>query len=145
MGIFENFPYTNFHDLNLDWLLKLTKKNSEDIEALQEIAEPICFYLDAGTSLSSETQDARVTCNASAAEVYRLLAANETPCILNVKVRISQNRAISQGFVSAYRGGRNEVIIVTEGWHLNGDTLERVDAIINGNILGWTSEVTLND
>ena len=22
MGFFDNFPYTNFHDLNLDWVLK---------------------------------------------------------------------------------------------------------------------------
>ena len=25
MGIFRQFPYTNFHDLNLDWLLKMMK------------------------------------------------------------------------------------------------------------------------
>lgn len=25
-GIFENLPYTNFHDLNLDWLLQTVKK-----------------------------------------------------------------------------------------------------------------------
>ena len=36
MGLFENFPYTNFHDLNLDWIIKevidLNKKvdNIED-------------------------------------------------------------------------------------------------------------------
>lgn len=26
MGLFENFPYTNFHELNLDWLLEIVKK-----------------------------------------------------------------------------------------------------------------------
>lgn len=25
MGIFEQFPYTNFHNLNLDWILKTVK------------------------------------------------------------------------------------------------------------------------
>ena len=25
MGLFEHFPYTNFHDLNLDWILKVVK------------------------------------------------------------------------------------------------------------------------
>lgn len=25
-GIFEQFPYTNFHDLNLDWVLKTIKE-----------------------------------------------------------------------------------------------------------------------
>lgn len=26
MGLFEHFPYTNFHDLNLDWILKTVKE-----------------------------------------------------------------------------------------------------------------------
>jgi hypothetical protein len=25
MGVFEQFPYSNFHDLNLDWILKTVK------------------------------------------------------------------------------------------------------------------------
>ena len=25
MGLFEHFPYTNFHDLNLDWILRIVK------------------------------------------------------------------------------------------------------------------------
>lgn len=25
MGLFEHFPYTNFHELNLDWILKTVK------------------------------------------------------------------------------------------------------------------------
>ena len=26
MGLFDNFPYTNFHELNLDWILKALKQ-----------------------------------------------------------------------------------------------------------------------
>ena len=26
MGLFDQFPYTNFHELNLDWLIKLIKE-----------------------------------------------------------------------------------------------------------------------
>lgn len=26
MGLFEHFPYTNFHDLNLDWILRTVKE-----------------------------------------------------------------------------------------------------------------------
>ena len=29
MGLFENFPWTNFHDLNLDWILEEVKKLKE--------------------------------------------------------------------------------------------------------------------
>lgn len=41
--MFENFPYTNFHDLNLDWIVKLMKeisdaegKQNEDISSLKQ-------------------------------------------------------------------------------------------------------------
>lgn len=32
MGIFEHFPYTNFHDLNLDWLLRAVKSLRDRLE-----------------------------------------------------------------------------------------------------------------
>lgn len=32
MGIFENFPYTNFHELNLDWILSTIKKLDSEID-----------------------------------------------------------------------------------------------------------------
>lgn len=44
MGIFEQFPYTNFHDLNLDWILK---KILEMDKTLQEvIASNVLSYAD---------------------------------------------------------------------------------------------------
>lgn len=32
MGIFENFPYTNFHELNLDWILSTIKELDSEID-----------------------------------------------------------------------------------------------------------------
>lgn len=32
MGIFENFPYTNFHELNLNWILSTIKKLDSEID-----------------------------------------------------------------------------------------------------------------
>lgn len=39
--MFENFPYTNFHELNLDWLLDRMKKNSEDQAALKKYVDEV--------------------------------------------------------------------------------------------------------
>ena len=41
MGAFgENFPYTNFHDLNLDWVLKtLQELRKEMLDGKKEIDE----------------------------------------------------------------------------------------------------------
>ena len=46
MGIFENFPYTNFHELNLDWILSTIKKLDSEIDEFVQTnvltyAEPI--------------------------------------------------------------------------------------------------------
>ena len=46
MGIFEQFPYTNFHELNLDWILKALKELEHTIEQFVAInalkyADPI--------------------------------------------------------------------------------------------------------
>ncbi len=36
MGIFEHFPYTNFHEVNLDWLLEKVKNLEAQIAAVAE-------------------------------------------------------------------------------------------------------------
>ena len=46
MGLFDNFPYTNFHELNLDWILKILKEIQTTIEQFVAInslkyADPI--------------------------------------------------------------------------------------------------------
>lgn len=35
MGLFEHLPYTNFHELNLEWLLTEVKRNSEKIKTIE--------------------------------------------------------------------------------------------------------------
>ena len=32
MGVFEHFPYTNFHDLNLDWIVHELEKLTTDVQ-----------------------------------------------------------------------------------------------------------------
>lgn len=36
MGLFEHFPYSNFHELNLDWIISEIKKLRDDVDALQK-------------------------------------------------------------------------------------------------------------
>ena len=35
MGLFENFPYTNFHNLNLDWIIKVLKNAVAELEEIR--------------------------------------------------------------------------------------------------------------
>ena len=39
MGIFEHFPYTNFHDLNLDWVLRTVKELYNQVSSQSEWIE----------------------------------------------------------------------------------------------------------
>ena len=41
MGIFEHFPYVNFHELNLDWLIAQVKENKIDIEELKSAVDDL--------------------------------------------------------------------------------------------------------
>ena len=34
--MFENFPYTNFHDLNMDWILQKVKELAAEFVALNK-------------------------------------------------------------------------------------------------------------
>lgn len=36
MGVFEQFPYTNFHDLNLDWVLRIIKALDSEVNSFIE-------------------------------------------------------------------------------------------------------------
>lgn len=37
MGLFNQFPYTNFHELNLDWIIDEMKKLREDFDSLPDV------------------------------------------------------------------------------------------------------------
>ena len=37
MAIFENFPYTNVHELNLDWIIKTVKELGLKVDDLDDI------------------------------------------------------------------------------------------------------------
>lgn len=41
MGLFEHFPYTNFHDLNLDYWLEMMKLLEDRVEALEKRIEQL--------------------------------------------------------------------------------------------------------
>ena len=36
MGLFEHFPYTNFHELNLDWIIKTVKDLDEKVDSIED-------------------------------------------------------------------------------------------------------------
>ena len=52
---FEQFPYTNFHDLNLDWVLKEVKRVSEAVDKWStEVLEAAKAYTDEKVAAEAE-------------------------------------------------------------------------------------------
>lgn len=52
---FEQFPYTNFHDLNLDWVLKEVKRVSEAVDKWStEVLEAAKAYTDEKIAAEAE-------------------------------------------------------------------------------------------
>lgn len=39
MGVFDHFPYTNIHELNLSWILKLVRELDSNVDQLNEWKE----------------------------------------------------------------------------------------------------------
>ena len=52
------FPFTNFHELNLDWVLGVVKKFSELINPMQEAVDNVQQALDDATQASHTAQQA---------------------------------------------------------------------------------------
>ena len=49
MGIYDNFPYTNVHELNLQWILKVCKQSIEVLDELPEnMKKTILELIDSG-------------------------------------------------------------------------------------------------
>ena len=57
VGVFEQFPYTNFHDLNLDWILQEVKKA---LEVLGEGSEKIDALTTRVTEAENEIQALKI-------------------------------------------------------------------------------------
>ena len=36
MGLFEQFPYANFHELNLDWILAKIKELDKKVDSIED-------------------------------------------------------------------------------------------------------------
>ena len=61
MGFFNNFPYTNFHELNVDWLLKTYRTSLDNsIKAIGDSEKAVAISSESEkrvNSLADETQD----------------------------------------------------------------------------------------
>ena len=91
MGLFNNFPYTDFHRLNLDWILKFTKSVRDrldlidaavtDAQAARDDAEQSALEArtsrDVASQAASDAEDFKTTAQAAAGQATDARAAAE--------------------------------------------------------------------
>lgn len=74
MGLFEHFPYTNFHELNLDWILLKVKKNTEDATAAATDAAEAQTAAQAAADTATDAQTAAEAAADAAGEAAEIAA-----------------------------------------------------------------------
>lgn len=84
MGFFDKYPYTDFHELNLDWLLAKMKEIDENLDRIKQEA------IDAATENAKEYLDEQL--NDFYAEFDQLKIDFET---LNLNVESLNNQFVS--------------------------------------------------
>ena len=74
MGLFEQFPYSNFHELNLDWILQKIKELEEKVDSIEDrILKQANAYTDASIAMLLLQLPDIITKNIKNAKVYNLL------------------------------------------------------------------------
>lgn len=67
MGLFEQFPYTNFHNLNLDWIIKVLKNAVAELEEIQTNWEGVRDTANTAKTTAdaaaTKAENARITAN----------------------------------------------------------------------------------
>ena len=46
MALFEQFPYTNFHEMNMDWLLRAVKSLSKEVDNIIQQGDDGYFFVN---------------------------------------------------------------------------------------------------
>ena len=124
MGFFTRFPYTNLHDINLDWILervKMIDQFEDQIEAAQDTADAAQSAAETAMSAAAAAQTAAETAQASADNkilYFRNLtmspASNAT--VLRIPATGSDNRITTDSVVAEFNAQHPENIRGNLAW-----------------------------
>ena len=113
MALFPKFPYLNFHELNLDWIIEQVKANKEKIEKIESVYDPVIINFATADIESHETQTVDATVNKSAYEVY--LAVTNAEKQFTPTVRLVEGALGKRYIMNCYAytpGLRNTTVII---------------------------------
>lgn len=129
VGPFQRFPYTNFHDLNLDWILNVCKYTEE---TLQELPDAIDKSVEDAlnkfnTDIADQLRD--MVLGAPQAVNVMLLPDSELPTFDNTGTQ--DNTAAFNALLTWMRNNNRHVMLFPNGTYtLNSITLPEHFAIV---------------
>lgn len=71
MGLFNNFPYTDFHRLNLDWILKFTKSVRDRLDLIDATVTNVQAARDAAEGYATDAENSASEAAASRDNAYQ--------------------------------------------------------------------------
>lgn len=124
MGLFSHFPYTNFHELNLDWILGKQKENNARVDELEKDVNAIPDKID--DALEEKWPEAIAYIDRKVSDLY-----SRAKWIINVRDYDAKGDGVtddSAAFQAAIDYARDKtspgIIYIPSGVYQIGTTLE---------------------
>lgn len=123
MGLFEHFPYSNFHDLNLNWIISKVK-NIEEITA--NVAEQSAAAEQAAADAAESAESAAGSAEAAAGSAQE--AADTVEPFTSTMTEI---RARMNAFVQQHSGPSDETLLYSTDTPVYSGTVALADSLSN--------------
>lgn len=146
MGVFEQFPYTNFHDLNLDWIIKKVKEcldqvdvNTADMADLKNYVLNYFANLDVQDEINNKLDE--MADNGELANIIAEYLNTQALLIYNTKADMVASVTIADGQTvrtlgkNTYNDGLGYIYKIR--------TIVNTDVVDGVNIVALTNDNTL--
>ena len=114
MGLFENFPYTNFHNLNLDWIIKVLKNAVAELEEIQTNWESVRDTANTAKTTADaaavKAENARTTANGAMTKADSAKTQSENAELTANAARVTAEDAQATSRESDEKAARAEIV-----------------------------------
>lgn len=117
MGVFEHFPYTNFHDLNLDKILERTQEAEEAVEAAAQQVQDAAADMAAADAKATQA----LTNSNNALDIANNLAAEYTPAFISAADLFNAS-AGNASFTTVRAFTLGKLLVVSASFQAGGST-----------------------
>lgn len=151
MGLFENFPYTNFHNLNLDWIIKVLKNAVAELEEIQtnleSVRETANTAKTTADSAATKAENARITANGAMTKADAAKTQSENAELVANAARVTAEDAQATSHESDEKAARAEIVAGAAQSTANAakKTADGVDAKASTALENSTNAITTAD